>query len=99
MRMFMAALTLADISLLLLTVRSGSIPKESSRIRKSSHISSSSQQYLTNVLDSGLPGVEPKVAALRSLYEGKKIIVGRDKLDVVKGVLQKVDARCLDLGK
>jgi trehalose 6-phosphate synthase/phosphatase len=25
------------------------------------------------------------------LYEGKKIIVGRDKLDVVKGVVQKVD--------
>ena len=25
-----------------------------------------------------------------NLYEGKKIIVGRDKLDVVKGVVQKV---------
>ncbi|KAJ7714859.1 hypothetical protein B0H16DRAFT_1742372 [Mycena metata] len=31
------------------------------------------------------PGIQPKLAALRALYEGKKIIVGRDKLDVVKG--------------
>ncbi|KAJ6470386.1 hypothetical protein C8R45DRAFT_937298 [Mycena sanguinolenta] len=30
--------------------------------------------------------------ARRALYEGKKIIVGRDKLDVVKGVLQKLQA-------
>ena len=36
------------------------------------------------------PGIKPKLDALRNLYEGKKIIVGRDKLDVVKGVLQKV---------
>lgn len=36
------------------------------------------------------PGIQPKLEALRALYEGKKIIVGRDKLDVVKGVLQKV---------
>ncbi|KAF7325351.1 Trehalose-6-phosphate phosphatase [Mycena venus] len=36
------------------------------------------------------PGITPKLEALRALYEGKKIIVGRDKLDVVKGVLQKV---------
>ena len=36
------------------------------------------------------PGIIPKLEALRTLYEGKKIIVGRDKLDVVKGVLQKV---------
>lgn len=36
------------------------------------------------------PGIQPKLEALRTLYEGKKIIVGRDKLDVVKGVLQKV---------
>src|SRR5258708_4491784 len=35
-----------------------------------------------------LPGIAPKLEALRTLYEGKKIIVGRDKLDVVKGVLQ-----------
>jgi len=36
------------------------------------------------------PGIKPKLDALRNLYEGKKIIVGRDKLDVVKGVIQKV---------
>lgn len=36
------------------------------------------------------PGIQPKFNALRSLYEGKKIIVARDKLDVVKGVVQKV---------
>ncbi|KAI9569783.1 glycosyltransferase family 20 protein [Boletus coccyginus] len=38
------------------------------------------------------PGVQPKVEALRALYGDKKIIVGRDKLDVVKGVLQKLRA-------
>ncbi|KAF7360645.1 Trehalose-6-phosphate phosphatase [Mycena venus] len=38
------------------------------------------------------PGITPKLEALRALYEGKKIIVGRDKLDVVKGVLQKLQA-------
>ncbi|KAG5642267.1 hypothetical protein DXG03_003316 [Asterophora parasitica] len=38
------------------------------------------------------PGIQPKIEALRALYEGKKIIVGRDKLDVVKGVLQKLRA-------
>ncbi|KAJ7064761.1 trehalose 6-phosphate phosphatase [Mycena amicta] len=37
-------------------------------------------------------GIQPKLEALRTLYEGKKIIVGRDKLDVVKGVLQKLHA-------
>lgn len=38
------------------------------------------------------PGIQPKLEALRALYEGKKIIVGRDKLDVVKGVVQKLRA-------
>jgi trehalose 6-phosphate synthase/phosphatase len=38
------------------------------------------------------PGIKPKLTALQNLYEGKKIIVGRDKLDVVKGVLQKLRA-------
>ncbi|KZT69086.1 glycosyltransferase family 20 protein [Daedalea quercina L-15889] len=38
------------------------------------------------------PGIQPKLEALRTLYEGKKIIVGRDKLDVVKGVVQKLRA-------
>lgn len=36
------------------------------------------------------PGVAPKIAALKKLYAGKKIIVGRDKLDPTKGVLPKV---------
>lgn len=34
--------------------------------------------------------VQPKIEALRQLYRGKKIIVGRDKLDWTKGVLPKV---------
>lgn len=38
------------------------------------------------------PGIQPKLDALHALYEGKKIIVGRDKLDVVKGVVQKLRA-------
>ena len=43
------------------------------------------------------PGIIPKLEALRTLYEGKKIIVGRDKLEVVKGVLQKVSSPSLSL--
>jgi trehalose 6-phosphate synthase/phosphatase len=38
------------------------------------------------------PGIKPKLEALQKLYEGKKIIVGRDKLDPVTGVIQKVRA-------
>ncbi|KAI8335822.1 glycosyltransferase family 20-domain-containing protein [Chlamydoabsidia padenii] len=38
------------------------------------------------------PGVEPKMAAIRDMYAGKKIIIGRDKLDSTKGVLQKLHA-------
>ncbi|KAI8366275.1 glycosyltransferase family 20-domain-containing protein [Choanephora cucurbitarum] len=38
------------------------------------------------------PGVEPKAKAIRKRYATKKIIVGRDKLDPVKGVLQKLEA-------
>ncbi|GAA5913724.1 uncharacterized protein JCM6883_000026 [Sporobolomyces salmoneus] len=38
------------------------------------------------------PGVELKISALRRLYAGKKIIVGRDKLDPTKGVLPKLRA-------
>jgi hypothetical protein len=41
-------------------------------------------------LDRHTPGVEVKIAALRQLYKGCKIIVGRDKLDKTKGVLPKV---------
>lgn len=47
------------------------------------------ESSLTSI-DSQRPGIQPKLEALKALYEGKKIIVGRDKLDVVKGVLQKV---------
>lgn len=38
------------------------------------------------------PGVLPKMEAIRKLYTGKRIIVGRDKLDPVKGVQQKLQA-------
>nr|BAO72965.1 trehalose-6-phosphate phosphatase1 [Moniliella megachiliensis] len=38
------------------------------------------------------PGVNPKIEAFKRMYAGKKIIVGRDKLDVVRGVLQKLQA-------
>lgn len=38
------------------------------------------------------PGIQPKLQSLRALYQGKKIIVGRDKLDAVKGVVQKLRA-------
>ncbi|PLW05064.1 hypothetical protein PCANC_28388 [Puccinia coronata f. sp. avenae] len=43
-------------------------------------------------LEKKLPGVQPKMDALRKLYEGKKIIIGRDKLDPTKGVLHKLKA-------
>ncbi|GJJ73482.1 trehalose 6-phosphate synthase/phosphatase [Entomortierella parvispora] len=38
------------------------------------------------------PGVLPKMDAIRKTYKGKHIIVGRDKLDLVKGVQQKLRA-------
>ncbi|KAI8605114.1 glycosyltransferase family 20-domain-containing protein, partial [Dissophora ornata] len=38
------------------------------------------------------PGVLPKMDAIRKTYKGKHIIVGRDKLDLVKGVQQKLQA-------
>ncbi|UZJ52633.1 hypothetical protein CBS101457_001953 [Exobasidium rhododendri] len=37
-------------------------------------------------------GVGPKIEAIRNMYKGKKIIIGRDKLDVVRGVIQKLQA-------
>ena len=42
--------------------------------------------------DRRAPGVGPKIEALRRMYEGKKIIIGRDKLDPTKGVLPKLRA-------
>ena len=38
------------------------------------------------------PGVAPKMALLRELYADKRILVGCDKLDVVRGVIQKLQA-------
>ncbi|KAI8353296.1 glycosyltransferase family 20-domain-containing protein [Choanephora cucurbitarum] len=38
------------------------------------------------------PNVAPKMKAIRDMYGGKKIIIGRDKLDSTKGVLQKLHA-------
>lgn len=38
------------------------------------------------------PEVDDKVKALRTMYAGKKIIVGRDRLDSVRGVAQKLMA-------
>ncbi|KAH8804259.1 trehalose-6-phosphate phosphatase [Flagelloscypha sp. PMI_526] len=40
--------------------------------------------------DLSRPGIQPKLDALRNLYEGKKIIVGRDKLDAITGLSQKL---------
>ncbi|KAK3718025.1 threalose-6-phosphate phosphatase [Vermiconidia calcicola] len=40
----------------------------------------------------GTPAIEDKIAALRELYADKKIIVGRDRLDSVRGVAQKLQA-------
>lgn len=37
-------------------------------------------------------GVQPKIEALRTLYKDKKIVMGREKLDVAKGVYNKVSA-------
>ena len=38
------------------------------------------------------PDVEEKIAGIRDLYAGKKVIVGRDRLDSVRGVAQKLQA-------
>ncbi|ODV58845.1 trehalose-phosphatase TPS2 [Ascoidea rubescens DSM 1968] len=38
------------------------------------------------------PIIDKKVHAIRSLYENKKIIIGRDRLDTVRGVIQKLQA-------
>lgn len=40
----------------------------------------------------GQPSIDEKVTALKKLYRGKKIIVGRDRLDSVRGVAQKLMA-------
>lgn len=38
------------------------------------------------------PIIEQNIASIRQLYAGKKIIVGRDRLDIVRGVAQKLQA-------
>jgi len=38
------------------------------------------------------PGIEEKMKAIKKMYAGKKIIVGRDRLDSVRGVMQKLRA-------
>ncbi|KAI8988048.1 glycosyltransferase family 20-domain-containing protein [Mycotypha africana] len=38
------------------------------------------------------PTVQSKIKAIREMYAGKKILVGRDKIDLVKGALQKLAA-------
>ncbi|KAF2807930.1 uncharacterized protein BDZ99DRAFT_420584 [Mytilinidion resinicola] len=40
----------------------------------------------------GDPLIEEKIKGIRELYAGKKIIVGRDRLDSVRGVAQKLQA-------
>lgn len=40
----------------------------------------------------GEPSIDQKVDTLRKMYSGKKIIVGRDRLDSVRGVAQKLMA-------
>ncbi|ODQ77235.1 glycosyltransferase family 20 protein [Babjeviella inositovora NRRL Y-12698] len=39
-----------------------------------------------------LPAVDERLQAIRELYPGKKLIVGRDRLDAVRGVVQKLEA-------
>lgn len=38
------------------------------------------------------PNVKPKSDSIRDMYANKKIIIGRDKLDSTKGILQKLHA-------
>ena len=40
----------------------------------------------------GDEGIEAKIARIRQQYTGQKIIVGRDRLDTVRGVAQKLEA-------
>jgi trehalose 6-phosphate synthase/phosphatase len=47
---------------------------------------------LTQKLAFGNPEIEEKIRSIRELYHDKKIIVGRDRLDSVRGVAQKLQA-------
>lgn len=42
--------------------------------------------------DAFVPDIDEKVLAIKDAYEGKKIIIGRDRLDAVRGVVQKLRA-------
>ncbi|KAF7328472.1 Glycosyltransferase family 20 protein [Mycena sanguinolenta] len=61
---------------------------DAARARRLTHcpVGGDTEQVGRDILRSG---ITPKLNTLRALYEGK-IIVGRDKLDVVKKVLQKL---------
>lgn len=58
----------------------------------SSSSSDQQQQQQHHHHGHGHGGIKAKMSALRALYQGKKIIVARDKLDVVKGITQKLQA-------
>ncbi|RAR03617.1 glycosyltransferase family 20 protein [Stemphylium lycopersici] len=47
----------------------------------------------------GDPDIEEKLKGIREMYAGKKLIVGRDRLDAVRGVVQKLQAFQLFLEK
>jgi trehalose 6-phosphate synthase/phosphatase len=47
----------------------------------------------------GDPEIDDKLKDIRELYAGKKLIVGRDRLDAVRGVVQKLQAFQLFLEK
>jgi trehalose 6-phosphate synthase/phosphatase len=40
----------------------------------------------------GDPEIDEKIKGIREMYAGKKLIVGRDRLDAVRGVVQKLEA-------
>lgn len=40
----------------------------------------------------GDPEIQERINGIREMYKGKKIIVGRDRLDAVRGVVQKLQA-------
>ncbi|KAH8724498.1 glycosyltransferase family 20-domain-containing protein [Phaeosphaeriaceae sp. PMI808] len=40
----------------------------------------------------GDPEIDERIKGIRELYAGKKIIIGRDRLDAVRGVVQKLQA-------
>ncbi|KAF2877880.1 alpha,alpha-trehalose-phosphate synthase-like protein subunit Tps2 [Massariosphaeria phaeospora] len=47
----------------------------------------------------GDPVIEEKMKGIREMYAGKKLIVGRDRLDSIRGVVQKLQSFEIFLGK